>query len=228
MNKVWIILLILTALNQPKLAGQSYFRVKADFSVKSKYANGNQELTMGKVSYDRNTGQIIYHLNFPQKELWITVDTLIYRIRDNKLISKTFTPAMAQFSVFHLALNSHLQDFGLKSSQYHLKEVNREGEMVISTWSPPESLSDKLGNILVSAMDKRLYGVVFMDVQDSVLRKQFFTDYIITNGLAFPGKITEIFYAAGKESYQITTFRNILIDEQKNDLFYNYPLDRFR
>lgn len=227
MKRLLLITALISYLVNP-VAGQDYFRIRAGFSVKSAGTFDQKNLTVGEVTYDRNSGQIIYHIDFPEKEQWITADTLIYRVKENRLISKMFTPAMAQFSVFHLSLNSHLQDFGLKSSQYTLKEVSREGEMVISTWSPPSNLSDKLGDILVSTIDKRLYGVVFQDTEGEVIRKQFFSDYEIVSGLAFPGIITEIYYTGDDESYQVTTFRNIRIDELENDQFYHYPVRNLR
>lgn len=207
---------------------QQYFRIAADFTVKSKSASGDQSLTMGKVRYDRNQHQILYDVSFPDKELWVAADTVIYRIKDKRLVSKSFSPSLSEFSVFHLALNSHLQDFGLKSSQYTLDGISREGEMVISTWKPPANLADKLGNILVSTIDKKLYGVVFMDYEGKVLRKQFFDQYMVVDGLAFPGRITEIYYVNDKEDYQVTSFKNLKVDEMDYDDLYFFPVHQFR
>jgi hypothetical protein len=202
--------------------GQSYVRIRADFSVKVKTATGGQSLTMGQVFYDRNNKQLIYYVTFPEKELWVTSDTVVYQIKDGKLINKTATFSMAEFTVFHLALNSHLQDFGLKNTRYVASDIKREGDLVITTWVPPEKAREKLGNILVSVKNKRLFGVIFQDPQGVIIRKQFFEDYQLISGLAFPGKIIEINISNGIESYQVTSYKNVVVDEMENDSKYFY------
>jgi hypothetical protein len=202
--------------------GQSFARIRADFAVKVKTAKGGQSLTMGQVFYDRNIRQLIYYVTFPEKETWVTSDTVVYQIKDGKLITKTNTFSLTEFTVFHLALNSHLQDFGLKNTRYVVNDVQREGNLVITTWAPPVNAREKLGNILVSVKNKQLFGVVFQDPQKVIIRKQFFENYQLINGLAFPGKIIEINISNGIESYQVTSYKNVTVDEMENDSKYFY------
>jgi hypothetical protein len=213
---------LLAGLSFERAPAQGYNRIRADFSVKVRTATGGQSLTMGQVFYDRNIKQLIYYITFPEKETWITTDTVIYQMRDGKLISKTATFSLAEFTVFHLALNSHLQDFGLKNTRYVALEVGRDKDLVITTWAPPEKARERLGNILVSVKNKQLFGVIFQDPAGTVIRKQFFEDYHLTGGLAFPGKITEINISNGIESYQVTSYKNIVVDEMENDNRYFY------
>ncbi len=203
-----------------EIRGQSYTRIHADFTVKIKASSGGQSLTTGRVFYDRNIKQLIYYLSFPEKETWLTADTVIYQIRDGRIQTRTPTFSMVEFSVFHLALNSRLQDFGLKNTMYQVENVERDKDMVITTWAPPEKSRKQLVNILISVRNKQLFGVVFQDPAGSVLRKQFFEDYKVINGMPFPGKIVEIIIDGGKEGYQVTTFKNIIIDELENDSMY--------
>jgi hypothetical protein len=225
----FILLLLLTVLLPLSLCkGQQYSRIRADFSVKVKTPSGGQSLTMGQVFYDRNLKQLIYYLSFPGKEIWITSDTMVYQIRNEKLISKTATFSLTDFTVFHLALNSHLQDFGLKNTTYKAEQVKRENNLVITTWRPPEKAREKLGNILVSVKNKQLFGVIFQDPKGIVIRKQFFEEYQVINGLSFPGKIIEINITNGIESYQVTTYKNVVVDEMENDSKYFYNTSGLR
>ncbi len=193
-------------------------------TIKSKNVDGEQAITIGKVYYDRNVRQVIYHISFPEPETWVTTDSLTYRIIKDSLVSKHISIGMAEFSVFHLALNSHLPNFGLKSSSYHIESVERDSSNVVTTWSPKENMKDKMGKILVSTRNKELFGVVFLDPSGSVLRKQFFEEYIYVSGLAFPGKIVEIGYEFGRESYQISNFRKLKVDELENNSNYRFIL----
>lgn len=227
MKKYSLAILILLAslvLSITRASGQGYTRIRADFTVKIKTAAGGQSLTMGQVFYDKNIKQLIYYLTFPEKEIWLTSDTVIYQIKDGAVKAKTPTFSMTEFSVFHLALNSRLQDFGLKNTTYKIENVDRDEDMVITTWAPPVKAREKLGNILVSVKNKQLFGVVFLDPSGNTLRKQFFEDYQVIRGLPFPGKIVEILMDTGKENYQVTTFKNIVVDELENDSKYSYPV----
>jgi len=220
--------ILLIATPAIRAGGQGYNRIRAEISVKSKEPGGTQSLTMGEVCYDRNQKQIIYYLTFPEKETWVSADTSLYRIREGKVVSRTFTPAMAEFSVFHLALSSHLQNYGLNRTSYKADAVTREGDQVITTWVPPVVAKSPLGKIMISVRNKQLYGVVFFDPKEVILRKQFFEDYQVTSGLSFPGKIVQIDIVNGIESYQVTTFRNIQIDEPDSDSKYFFPVSSLR
>ena len=193
-------------------------------TIKSKSVSGEQAITIGSVYFDRNFRQIIYQITFPEPETWVTTDSLTYRIINDSIISRHFSIGMAEFSVFNLALNSHLPDFGLTNSSYHIESVEREGENVVTTWAPREGMKDKMGNILVSTLDKRLFGVIFMDVSGGILRKQFFEEYFNISGITFPGKIVEISYEMEGENYQISNFRKIKLNELENNSIYNYAL----
>ena len=207
-----------------RLEAQRYFRISADMTIKSKRATGEQAITIGTVFFDRNNKQIIYNISFPNSETWVTTDSLTYRILEDSIVSRQFSAGMAGFSIFNLALNSHLPNFGMKNSSYHIDNVERDGENVITTWAPPVNMTDKLGNILVSTRDKKLFGVIFLDVSGEVLRKQFFEDYFSVSGLSFPAKIVEIGYEFGTENYQITNFRKLKLDDLENNSSYLYIL----
>ena len=193
-------------------------------TIKSKSPDGHQAMTIGTVYFDRNNKQIVYHISFPEPETWLTTDSLSYRILNDSIVSQHVSIGMAEFSIFNLALNSHLPNFGLKNSSYTISNVERSGDEVITTWSPPKNMEDEMGNILVSTKDKELFGVVFLDSEGEVLRKQFFEEYFNISGLAFPGKIVEIGYEPEGESYQISNFRKIKLDELENHSTYNYVL----
>jgi hypothetical protein len=60
------------------------------------------------------------------------------------------------------------------------------------------------------------------------MRKQFFEEYQVFSGLSFPGKIVEINTTNGIDSYQVTTYKNIVVDEMENDNKYYYNVGGLR
>jgi hypothetical protein len=206
---------------------QQFFRIKADFSIKQKKANGESTLIMGKVYYDKNAQKIIYINTFPKKETDVLVDTVLYSIIDNKIISKNSTFFTYKYSIFHLALIGKLSTFGLDGSVYKLVKTEKEKDLVITTWQADGKAKEKLGKIILSTKNKKLHGVVVFDNKNKIVMKQFFKNFVNVNGMDFPSEITQISYnASGKESYGITTYKNIVVDDIKEDNIYNFVLPK--
>lgn len=214
---------MLFVLHDPGCA-QQYFRIRADVSVKTRLTSGEQNLTMGQVFYDRNERKIVYALTFPEPEHIVTVDTLTYSVRDGRITNRVFSPSLVEFSVFHLALSSNLPDYGLRKTQFTVGQVVREGDQVITTWDPPKELKEELGQLKISVRNKQLFGVIFYSAAGDIVRKQFFENYLLRDGLAFPGRIVEISYTPEGENYQVMTFNNLIVDEVDHNDMYHYQL----
>lgn len=91
-----------------------FFRIKTDFTIKAKTPTGQQQLTVGKIYYDKNIKQIVYDISFPEKEIWVQKDTTLFKIVNSKIVSKQSIPNMVEFTIYHLVLNGKLADYGLK------------------------------------------------------------------------------------------------------------------
>ncbi len=203
---------------------QNFYRIKADFTIKQKNADGSSALTVGKVYYDKNYKEIVYDISFPEKEMWITKDTSVYKFVDKKFVSRQTVPAIAEFSIFHLCLNGTLTNYGLESSPYTIYNVEKENGMVLTTWMPPAKMAKFLGKVIVSQKDKKLYGVAMCNIKGETLNKQFYKNYDSNSGIEFPKEIVQITYINGKENYQVTTYENIIIDDYSEEEMYNYPV----
>jgi hypothetical protein len=203
--------------------GQDFYRISGEFSVKSK-DDSSYSLTRGDFYYDLNHQKLVYNLTFPEKEIWVLSDSMIFRMRADTVFEKTAGASIVEFSIFHLILNNQLQDYGLKNSIYELDKVEKKGDMVVYTWLPPALMSTVLGPVMLSQKDKRLHALIFKNNEDEVLRKQFFRTYANFNGLEFPVEIIDLVYVAGLEIVQKTTYKNIRVNEAGNLQWYNFPI----
>lgn len=222
-GRVLLIILILLS-HSPYIFSQKFFRIKGDFTIKAKAAEGKSQLTMGKFYYDRNFKKLVYLNNFPKKETWVSKDTSIFHFVDNKLIDRQSAPPVAEFSMFHLALNSQLSNYGFKNTAMAIEKVEKQNDMVITTWTLPAKAAKLFGKIKTSTKNNKLHGIVFLDTENKVIKKQFFNDYKNLNGLEFPHEVIDILYFNGKENYQVTTYKNITIDDLTEGNIYNYPI----
>jgi hypothetical protein len=204
---------------------QEVFRMRGNFSIKEK-SDSLSSLTMGTFYYDKYKKNIVYKITFPKKELWVFADTTVYRFAGDSLVSRDHGVSINEFSIFHLALNNQLADYGLKNSVYKMSNVEVSKGLVISTWSPPDAAKKVLGDVILSTKNKQLQGIVFLNSEGKMMRKQLFQQYDVIQGLSFPTKIFDTFYIENKKTFQVTTYSNITLNESNNANFYDFYLPK--
>ena len=203
---------------------QLFFRISTDFIIKAKSPSGEQQLTVGKLFYDKNLKQIVYEVSFPEREIWVQKDTILYKIVDSKVIGKQRIPTGIEFSIYNLALNGNLAYYGLKKTKFRIKKVEKSDSSVISTWEPPAASKKYLGDILLSNVKQQLDGIVFKNSSGEVVARQFFRNYIKVKGISFPQEIIKENYVNGQKVYELTTFSNILINDLSGENRYDYKI----
>ena len=192
--------------------------------IKAKSPTGEQQLTVGKLYYDKNIKQIVYDVSFPEKEIWVQRDTVLYKIVNSKIIGKQRIPAGIEFSIYNLVLNGTLNDYGLKKTKFTLRKVEKSDNNVISTWEPPQELKKYFGDILLSNVDQKLNGIVFKNTAGEVVSRQFFRNYIKVNGLSFPQEIYRENYINGQKDIELTTFTNIIVNDLSGENIYDFKI----
>lgn len=201
---------------------QVFSRIEAEVSIKKKNFDGDLQLTMGKVYYDKNLFKIVYKIDFPEPEVILVTDSFMYKIVKDKVVDSSYSTNVIRFSVFSLCLNGDLEYYGLKNSSYVLSKMEKEGEMIITTWQPPKQLEKVNGKFMLSQIDKRIYALVSFDPEGNIIGKQFFEEYENIDGLDLPTRVTQFKYMNDKEEHEVTTFKNILLNNTENENFYNY------
>ena len=179
---------------------------------------------MGKVYYDKSFKQILYNINFPEAGKLVVKDSLFYRIKDEKVLSAIKSPLLPEFSIFHLSLNGNLSNYGLNDSFYKIEKVEKENNMVITTWMPDAKYRKVLGKIVMSSKSKQLFGIAFFNPEGKLLNKQLFRKYEQMSGLSFPTEIIQISYTDAGEKKMITTYRNLVVDDLGEDTLYHYTI----
>lgn len=222
--KVFLVLLLCTIGLEGY--GQSFYRFKAEITIKVKSPDGLIQLTKGNVRYDKNIKKLIYNISFPEKENYVSVDTLLYKYKNNKQISVQGNPLKPEFSIFHFILNNNLSDFGLRNSNFKISNVEKTDSLIVTKWIPPGSPDFPLGEILISTRNKRLQSVLIHSKEGKLISRQIFKKYTFVNGMEVPFEILTVGYMADKKSYQIFEFDKVQINEQGHDADYNFQIEQ--
>lgn len=209
----------------PFFYGQTYNRIEAEFTLKEKKADGTQQLSLGHVYYDIQYGKIVYDITFPQKSIMIMTNDAMVIMKDDSVVNKKRANHLVRFSIFNLCVKGSLPHFGLKETPFELKNIEKEDDMVISTWELPEKQIEEKSKILLSHIDKQLQGIVTYGKDEEIISKQFFEQYTTIKGLNFPKRVVHFMYTdTDKKNIRITTYKNIKINHSGNEAYYNYTI----
>lgn len=179
------------------------------------------QLTLGKVYYDKKIQKLVYNISFPDNEVWVVKDSISTVYKNNLLYQTEKINPFVQTTVFHKCLDGKFNDYGLKESVYKVEKVEKDSNMVITTWVPPSNIMF-LGRIITSTVNNSLYGVVIKNKANTILSKQIFKKYAVVKGLKVPSEIIQIMYKGDQEIYQVITLSNIQINNLQNERYYNY------
>lgn len=210
----------------PEGHSQSFFRFKAEITIKVKNQQGTFQYTKGTVRYDRNIKKVLYNISFPQKEFYVSADTTIYKYQNDKLISVQSNPLKPEFSIFHFILNNDLSDFGLKNSSFSITSTEKSDDLIITKWAPPAIPDFPVGNILVSSKEKRLHSVLIHNNKGELLTRQIYKKYTFVNGVEIPTEILSVNYVADVKTFQIILFDKVQINEQGHDSEYDFKIEK--
>ncbi len=205
---------------------QNAYRIKADVTIKIRNRDSTFQFTKGTVRYDRNYKKIIFNITFPQKEDYVSIDTLIYKFQNGIIISTKGSPLKPEFSIFHFILNNDISDFGLRNSSYKATNVEKANDLIITKWTAPDAPKFPLGNIIVSSKDKKLETVIIYDKKGAILSRQIFKKYKFINGIEIPMEMLAVNYYNGAKTYQIMQFDKVLINEPGHDPEYDFQIPK--
>lgn len=213
--------------------GQYFFRLKADVSIKEVSIDQELRLVIGQVYYDIHHKKIVYDITFPEKERWVLQDTTYYLFKDDVLVERSLSLIFPEFSVFHLALEGHLDDYGLQDHPIiKVKDIEKTDDGVIRTLRPIAGYEENLGPIKILTSDRKLKAVLFYNVSERLMSRQFFEDYTIIKGVEVPRKIVQFLYPnpdfhdSDDKGYTLiqTTLSNIQINRTDEEYMYNFPV----
>lgn len=200
-------------------------RIEGEMMSKERQSDGKFVLNAGTFYYDTQIKQLIYQIRFPTKETVVSRDTILYRFQKKKLMQRLPSVAVPASSIFHLALTNQLKTFGLKAPLYTIEKVEKEGDRVFITYKPNKVLAD-FGLVKLAQRNNRLEGIVYLDKKGGVVAKQFFKNYVTVGTVDFPQEVVIQSMRNGKTYFQQTTYKNIVVNEFRDEVNYRYDLPK--
>jgi hypothetical protein len=96
--------------------------------------------------------------------------------------------------------------------------------MIVAVWKPDPRIGKTFGKIVLSKVRRRIYGIAFYKPNGKLAGKQIFRKFVNTKGCDFPSEILQFQYTPKGENKQITSFKNIKIDQANDPKLFDFPL----
>jgi len=81
-----------------------------------------------------------------------------------------------------------------------------------------------MDHVIIARKENRLESVIIVGDQQKILSKQFYRNYEKINAFEFPKQIIQILYDQnGNENYQVTEFKNIIVNDLTDNKLYQIP-----
>ena len=78
---------------------------------------------------------------------------------------------------------------------------------------------------MVAKKDNRLESVVMVGEESKILSRQFYRNYIKIGAFEFPQQIVQILPGEeGEDNYQVTEFKNIVVNDMDHDDLFSHRL----
>lgn len=223
MNKrlVFLFLLFCFTLN---VQAQFAYRMSADILTKTRLPDSTFQISKGKIHYDQNYRKIIFDFTFPQREKVVLFDTTMFRFVDDKLVETSQNMLIPHQSFFHYILSGNISNYGFDQSNFTAIKTERQKDLIVTTWEPPEDLQVLVSKVQVATKNKQLYSVTIVDNEGKVMNRQILKNYHLIDGIDIPHEILMASYFEQSPMYQIITLDNVVLNEPGNDYKYDHDL----
>ncbi len=191
---------------------QPISKISAKVSIKEKFADSTYTYSRGKISYNHNTKKTVITVTYPEKQEWTLSEKGIYKKADSLTLMRSHTSILSEFSIFRLAIEGTLNNYGLTYSDFTAVEVAYNDKMTVTTWHPPQEYSKAFSKILTSQSQGRLNGLVVYDTRGNIVSRQFFTEYRNFSRLTIPTQITFVNNTSTGPKYRIILFSELVVE----------------
>ena len=190
--------------------------------------NGKSVTANGEVFFQTNGGLMVTHFTSPFDQVVITNSKGEYKnydIKNNTLAQSQGLDYSSKNSFFYCFLSGKIQDMGLLSFGYTLKNTRMEDKMVITTWLPPVNTDIPLSKVEIVHENFLPVFMGFFDKTGKPVNKVYYSNYQNTQNIQLPMNITEFQYLSDGDSViSKRIYSNIKINEQVDNTYLHYKI----
>ncbi|MFN4234713.1 MAG: LolA family protein [Bacteroidia bacterium] len=202
-------------------------KLSLDMVARTLY-KGKSITIKGQLFYKVQGGLMVTRIISPMEQIVIANATGEFKSYDVKSNSVTLMQGIdfsSKNSFIYNFLSGNINDMGLTSLGYKLKDTKIDGKIVVSTYMAP---TEKIMEITKVEIAHENYLPIFMGFYDNKgnkVQKIYYTNYQNVSHIKMPFTITEIEFLGPQDS-TITrrTYSNLKVNEQVDNTWFNYQI----
>lgn len=202
-------------------------KLSLDMVARTLY-KGKSITIKGQLFYKVQGGLMVTRIISPMDQIVIANATGEFKSYDVKSNSVTLMQGIdfsSKNSFIYNFLSGNINDMGLTSLGYKLKDTKIDGKIVVSTYMAP---TEKIMEITKVEIAHENYLPIFMGFYDNKgnkVQKIYYTNYQNVSHIKMPFTITEIEFLGPQDS-TITrrTYSNLKVNEQVDNTWFNYQI----
>lgn len=202
-------------------------KLSLDMTARTLY-KGKSITIKGQLFYKLQGGVMVTRIESPLEQIVFanaTGEFKSYDVKSNTVTLMQGIDFSSKNSFIYQFLSGNINDMGLSSLGYKLKDTRIEGKVVVSTWIAP---SDRVMEIQKAEIAHENYLPIFMgfyDAKGNSIQKIYYTNYQNVAHFKMPFTITEFeFIAPGDSTITRRTYSNLKLNEQVDNTWFNYQI----
>lgn len=199
-------------------------RLSADVTVRQVH-KGKSVRVEKQVFYSSN-GNLVVHFTKPQEYFMITNrlgETSVYQPKANEVMQMNDQSMSSETELLAVFMSPSYADLGLTRLGFVLSKVEKEGADQVKTYTPTHIDDKAIKKVVVVCRDGNPIYCAFYNQSEQVIKKTFYSRYVVLPAMTFPTMITQIAYdTKGDSVIKREEYSNIRTKDFPSDAFFDY------
>ena len=196
------------------------FNQKTEIIIKKKKTQ-----SIYNVYFDKEKNTIVKHIEKPVEMITSTNafgELSIYYPKLNQVSFQQVNSSSSKLNLIYYFANNQTDHLGLAEEGFQLESKKYENDFLITIWK-------STNNLLYIDQVKMVFDkgipifAAYLDTEEKVLKKIYYSNYIDLNSFRLPSRIIEISYTSSTDSIvNRTIFSNIEVSNLPNSNYFNF------
>jgi outer membrane lipoprotein-sorting protein len=182
----------------------------------------------GEIYYKIAGGKMISHYTEPFEQYIFNTakgELKIYDPKKNTITQQVNFQFGTETTQLYYFFNKYKEDMGLRKMGFINKNSRYDNNLLVTTWQAPPKVEKDIKQVELVHKDGNPIYSKYIDGQNKVVKKIYYSDYQRIGNSDFPLSVTQIDYITAKDSAIVKTkYSDFKINENVNAKLANYNI----
>lgn len=216
------------------MCGVAYGQNRLSADVISRQVHKGKSMRVEKQVFYSANGNLVVHFTYPQEYYMVTNrlgETSVYQPKVNEVMQVNDRSITSETELLAVFMSPTYADLGLTRLGFVLAKVEKKDDDKVMTYTPTHLDDKAIGKAEVVVRDGNPIYCAFYDQSGSIVKKTYYSHYVVLPVLTFPTLVTQIAYdGKGDSIIRREEYRNIRTKDFAEGALFDYrvPADAKR